>query len=112
MPGEPLQFKLDADDSRTYELKHVIGTVNLEYDEDTRTYSMSEETKQTLDVAVKSLQSSNAAGASAALVDLVERRRRRAEERREEQPNMVSGRQYVPGTTTRSGRQTTRRVVA
>ena len=56
VPRQPLQFKLDVDDSRAYEQKDVIGIVNLEYDEGTRTYSISEETKQTLDVAVKLLQ--------------------------------------------------------
>jgi len=107
VPRQPVQFKLDVDDSRTYELKDVIGNVNLEYDEDTRTYSISEETKQTLDVAVKSLRRSKAARASASLV---ERRQRRAEELWQEQSNMISDRQFVPGPTTRSGRQTTRRM--
>ena len=106
MPDQPLQFQLDVDDSRPYELKNVISIVNLEYDENSKTYSIAEDVRETLDVAVRSLRRSNAAGASAARV---EQQQRRAEERREAQ--RTDQPTFVPGGTTRSGRATTRRPV-
>ena len=84
VPGQPLQSKLDVDDSRPYELKDVISIiVNLEYryDENTKAYSIAEDVRETLDVAVRSLRRLNVAGASAAPIA----QGRRAEERREEQ---------------------------
>lgn len=108
VPGQPRKFTLDVDDSRAYELKDVISIVHLDYDENSGTYSIPEDTRTMLDAAARSLERSNATNASA---QLLETRRCRAAAVREDQSTMRGNTRYLVAGTTRSGRQTTTRHV-
>lgn len=102
-----LRFKYDVNDSNPFLFENVLALVDLER-ESSEDYGMSAETRDHLGSLTKSLDESNAPGASAYSVA------RQADRREDELGNGAAGTQvhFQAAGTSRGGRQVTARVTS
>ena len=99
-------FKYDVDDSRGYDIEHVLLAVDFVRDEASDTYSLDAATRRSVDEAMTALRASKAKDACASKVM---RQKRQTDAAREARANMEGGATFEPDAETSSGRVTRKR---